>query len=936
MSKDAVARLVQALRPPAEIGSSAAEQQQEYDASLDLATQIVQSRLGNTDYVISNSNNNGAIEFAEVWKRRFENQCHVTPQQQFEMERLYEELANDSSDDKDPALAAKILEVLTKCAGRSRKTGQQHHHHQNPPSRSGYLQHNSHKNDARMEGDDYKNSLSHAVQYEEQQVLRELLYALQGIEGERIKFYSRDDNDTIEEGPQHYEGIRILSPALQGAGKMNASSTSASSITTSQLGSGALDALRICGEAGWLVRRLQHYVEMHLKPVPGTMGTGANSSSSGGGQVARALARSVAQELQAYHDCLAQWEEQYLGVWSLRQWLVQIQRHPVLQRLTVLAMITEALPSHLSESGAGVGGGTLLSALHSHSLHGDTRHKSLVQSVLYPTSQPWFHMLYLWTTQGLLPASWGGDFFVSLQASWNVSQRQANFHNHHHLRQGENRNAGNKHLWHDKYTMVKAQIPHPGIFSPELVRPAFVIGKGINFIRTCLNQVGWTLKLEDDATLAGSSGATVEEQKANDSDQVIMERLGYYYVADPMGMHLNSRLARTLLLAEQLVHSHILQSLRQDHYLLEHLFALKQFLFHGQGDFFSSLMEGLYSEFGCGTQSRHDVNTSFNTGVAVAGVYPHQLITIMETALRRTNAKDLPGFCLERLRVEMLPFEPDQAVSAHGLLMSSPRRTIYEGDENDSANEEDNRTVWDIFMLDYPVPDPLVAIVHEKAMEQYKLVYSFLFGLRKVEYMLHRTWRQSATLQHALQKMAQNNGLQRSSSAGYAHATVLLRRISMTRQAMTHFIVNLKSYCMLEVLEGGWKELQENLKGARTLDEAIQAHDYYLESICRKILLSKRSSGRSSTGSRRSSSNKFREVFGIVLKIATDFCMLQERLFDEALEAAERVSQRRREAEQRMTQGYVHELLDSPVRRTILLVSYSAFFLFSKFQRVGI
>ena len=110
---------------------------------------------------------------------------------------------------------------------------------------------------------------------------------------------------------------------------------------------------------------------------------------------------------------------------------------------------------------------------------------------------------------------------------------------------------------------------------------------------------------------------------------------------------------------------------------------------------------------------------------------------------------------------------------------------------------------------------------------------------------------------------------------------------------------------MLEVLEGGWKELQERLQDARTLDEAIQAHDYYLESICRKTLLSKgrnSHSGRSGSESRRSS-NKFRDLFGLVLGIATDFCALQERLFDEALQAAERVSQRRKEAEQRMTHG---------------------------------
>jgi gamma-tubulin complex component 3 len=455
-----------------------------------------------------------------------------------------------------------------------------------------------------------------------------------------------------------------------------------------------------------------------------------------------------------------------------------------------------------------------------------------------------------------------------------------------------------------------------------LVRPAFVGGKGINFIRTCLHQVGWTLQLEE--TEEGGelkSGAKKNDRESDestkhgatgDSQQAIMERLGYHFVAEPMGMHLNPRLTRTLQRAEEIVHSHILQSLRQDHNLTDHLFALKQFLFHGQGDFFSSLLESLYNEFGCGTRTRQNVNTSFVTGHTVAGVYPQQLLAMMEAALRTTNAKDLPSFCLERLRVEMLPLELEEPTAAgHGLFTTPLRNLVDAEPEQDNASMsqpamEDTRTVWDIFMLDYIVPDPLVAIVHEKALEQYKLVYSFLFGLRKVEYMLNSTWRQSATLQHALQVMAQNNGLQVATSVGYAHATVLLRKIAMTRQAMTHFCVNLKSYCMLEVLEGGWKQLQTRLEHARTLDEAIQAHDHYLEGICRKCLLvkgRKHKRRQHPNMEERPRSNKFAQLFRVILSIATEFCTLQERLFDDALEAAERVAQRRREAEQRMTHG---------------------------------
>jgi len=910
----AVARLVYALKPN--------DTGENFDSSMDLASRILQSQLGatTTTTTTTSSRTRDSTEQGVLWKRRLQQQQQLLLPNNYEKEyetiqKLYQELVHQTVENGDSDLLAdKIMTVLTKCTGRRAQiestSRQQQEQEQQQAQSTSYQQH-TRQNFSSYTGtglsasntmmvddcDSHPNNknvpMSRAVQYEEQQVLRELLYALQGMEGERIKFYYHNEHDQVETelGPQ-YEGIRILSPSLQGG-----TTTTKQYAQSSQLGSGAMDTLRICGEAGWLVQRLQKYVDLYLNPQQHQLSTDCKERS-GGGQVARALARSVAQELQSYHDCLAQWEQQHLNTWSLRQWLVQIQRHPILQRLTVLCMLTEALPSHDS-GGSGVGGGTLLSALHAHSLHGDSRHKSLVQSILYPTSQPWFHMLYLWTTQGLLPASWGRDFFVTLQENYQQATH-LNMQQNDRVRQGSNNNVENKHLWHDKYTMDKSQIPHPGIFDPDLVRPAFVVGKGINFIRTCLHQVGWTLQLEDEEKEGGNStarimkSATVEDNSA----EAIMQRLGYHYVADPMGMHLNPRLTKTLLRAEKLVHSHILQSLRQDHNLMDHLFALKQFLLQGQGDFLSSLMDGLYSEFGCGIKQRDAIiNTSFVAGNPVAGVYPQQLVDIMEASLRQTNAKDLPVFCLERLRVEVLPFEPGQALSE--MLFSSPSRTILEGEDNEDEPEVDNRTVWDIFMLDYTVPDPLLAIVHEKALEQYKLVYSFLFSLRKVEYMLHRTWRQSATLQHELQKMAQNNGLQRSSSVGYAHATVLLRRISMTRQAMTHFCVNLKSYCMLEVLEGGWKELQENLRDARTLDEAVEAHDHYLESICRKILLSK---GKKSHGRYRRS-NKFEELFSVILRIATDFCVLQERLFDEALKAAERVSQRRREAEQRMTHG---------------------------------
>lgn len=875
---EALVRLVKAVKPSAS--------REEETSSVDLAHRLIESQLGGGAPL-----EGAPQQFASTWKRRIHSQQMSQGSSQA-IEQLYQDLSHavalQGPNDED--LPTKILTVLTKCIGNAKTLNNLNA----VPNQASSM-----SDPTRMTTEPLPsstaNQMEDALRYEEQEVLRELLYALQGIEGERIKFYFPEEHKDIEavSDRPNYEGIRVLSPALY-PDKFQFESHNRHQ--SSLLGSGAMDALRICGEAGWLCKRLQRFVDFHLSMIHQQP---QHMLAKGGGRIARALARAVSNELQHYYDTLSQWER-HLPNWSLRQWLVQIQRHSVLQRLTVLAMITEAVPTGMGGNGVGVGGGILLSALYKHSLHGDLRHKSLVQSILYPTSQPWFHMLYLWTTQGSLPASWGGDFFVTLQQGY-----VNGMHNLHGTSHPSQSSGDNKHLWHDKYTLDKALIPHPGIFDRELIRPAFVIGKGINFIQTCLNQVGWTLQLDDphqgDAKMTDQTLAASEENKTEDSEHTKMEKLGYHYVANPVGMHHNPRLTQTLLRAERLVHTHILQSLRQDHNLLDHLFALKQFLFHGQGDFFSSLLEGLYVEFGCGTKAANP-NTSFVTGHTVAGVYPSQLLAIMETSLRSTNAKDLPTFCLERLEVEMLPFQPNQGSSIGQGLFASPTR--HGGEGNEPAPTEDNRTVWDIFLLNYKVPDPLIAIIHKKAMDQYKLVYSFLFGLRKVEYMLNRTWRQSATLQHQLQMMAQNNGLQTSSSVGYAHATILLRKIAMTRQAMTHFCVNLKSYCMLEVLEGGWKELLEQLEQARTLDEAIHAHDSYLEGICRKTLLLKGNiANRAGNARGRGGNNKFRYLFGVLLSIATEFCILQERLFDEALEAAERVAQRRREAEQRMTHG---------------------------------
>lgn len=124
-------------------------------------------------------------------------------------------------------------------------------------------------------------------------------------------------------------------------------------------------------------------------------------------------------------------------------------------------------------------------------------------------------------------------------------------------------------------------------------------------------------------------------------------------------------------------------------------------------------------------------------------------------------------------------------------------------------------------------------------------------------------------------------------------------------QSMNHFVVNLKSYLMFEVLEGGWKNLVRDIEEAQTLDQVISAHDKYLHRICRKSLLRPDDDGNCRRSNNHSSSGlgTLGDRIQELLSMCGEFCDFQEDLFGEALKAAERAAKKRCEAEKRLTEG---------------------------------
>jgi gamma-tubulin complex component 3 len=271
-----------------------------------------------------------------------------------EVEKIHEKLKKVS----DPQLAERLVAVLSKIAGTTRLHSSSNDSRVAPDGLA------SEERMDKMTGD--RQLLARQVEREQTLLLRECLYALQGIDGERIRYHWSERAEDSK-----HDGIRVRSSPLL-------DSVALEPDIPSRIGSGADDALRLCGEAGWLHHRVQTYIQ---------------EEGVSHGTVSRALAGALSCHLQSYYSLLASIESDLLSSGlTLRQLLVDLQEPTF--RLRTMAMVTDGV-GHLS-------GGQLLSALYQHSLHGDTRHASLVQDLLSRASHPWYQWLYLWTSQGVL------------------------------------------------------------------------------------------------------------------------------------------------------------------------------------------------------------------------------------------------------------------------------------------------------------------------------------------------------------------------------------------------------------------------------------------------------------------------------------------------------------------------------------------------------
>ena len=356
----------------------------------------------------------------------------------------------------------------------------------------------------------------------------------------------------------------------------------------------------------------------------------------------------------------------------------------------------------------------------------------------------------------------------------------------------EDRTVGGENLYASRYHL-KCDMLLPGI-GEKLARKVLGVGRGINFLKKCCG---------------GGDGV------ARDLDSVrnIFKGQGEAF------KHGNTALLENLIdSALASVSTSVVASLKTTYHLLAHLSALKKFLFLGQGDFVSALLDAVGQEL----SKRAD------------RVYRHNLLGVLDAALRSTNAQYLPSYILDKCGVR-----------------------LYEPSPGDSG--------WDVFSLDYHIESPLTAVVGSDAKVKYKRIFHLLWRLRSIEWGLNNTWRRATSVNHALRA----GGRGRTGSIAKA-----LRKVALARQEMLHVTSNIQNYLMFEVLEGSWNKFKERLDGAANLDEIIQAHDLYLDNIIELALLTEDKESR-----------EIQQLLRGLLDVTERFCSVQDRVFVDCLSA---------------------------------------------------
>ncbi|XP_018355185.1 PREDICTED: gamma-tubulin complex component 3 homolog [Trachymyrmex septentrionalis] len=377
-------------------------------------------------------------------------------------------------------------------------------------------------------------------------------------------------------------------------------------------------------------------------------------------------------------------------------------------------------------------GGALASTVYEFSYHGDAIVKNLVKRVLESVCNPLYNMLMRWIADGELDDPYK-EFFI--QACNDVS--------------------GDR-MWHEKYQVRNSMVP--SFLSKAQAKKILGTGKSINFLReVCKDFSPWQDRHAD--------------MFRNTDEEYNVE---VFFDMDPDG-----RLQTMMDAAYKETSTRVVEILTKQYHLMDHLQGIKGYLLLGQGHFIQHLMHLLEPEL----------------AKPASSLYPHNISSILEIAIRATSTKLDDLDVQKRLDVRLLA-------------------------------PSESETGWDVFILDYNVDGPIGTIL-EPCRQTYQTVFFALWKAKRMESILSAIWKQQTTSAKMFRKMPEVLPIQ--------------NHIHLITSSMVHLVHQMQYYFLFEVIECSWDTFAKQLLQASSLDDIIAAHSHFVDSVRHGTLLDEKS-----------------------------------------------------------------------------------------------
>ncbi|CAH8513252.1 unnamed protein product [Schistosoma bovis] len=242
----------------------------------------------------------------------------------------------------------------------------------------------------------------------------------------------------------------------------------------------------------------------------------------------------------------------------------------------------------------GLSGGALASEVFAYTLHGDPEVALIMRHLMSNIASSLLHFISQWIYDGHLDDPYQ-EFFVESDTSVKMDR-----------------------LWYDKYNLRHNMIPR--FITSSQANKILVTGKSINFlIHVCGEKQG----IKNRESIRHTRLKKVESMFEQDLDQSFDQMISTVY---------------------KQTSQHLLETLIGRYHFLDHLRATRQFLLLGQGDFIQHLMDLLDS----------------NLNKPCSQILLSRLSGILETAIRDTNAQYEQPEILQRLDVRLLDISTGQ------------------------------------------------------------------------------------------------------------------------------------------------------------------------------------------------------------------------------------------------------------------------------------